>query len=163
MNNQNNIVDRIRTLANAQGYSLPNLEMKLNLGNGTISRWSKSSPNSDKLMRVADFFNVSIDYLLGRSPTDDSDYSRMVDTLSSPIHVNKRTTIRPSNLTVEDAAALAASLRDHIPFMASAEELEMIQRFRRLDSRGKAAVLNVLEYEYNALPGDKASASPKQA
>jgi transcriptional regulator with XRE-family HTH domain len=60
------IVDRIRTLANAQGLSLPALEVKLNLGNGTISRWSKSSPNTDKLSRVADFFHVSLDYLMGR-------------------------------------------------------------------------------------------------
>lgn len=59
-------VDRIRTLANAQGLSLPALEVKLSLGNGTISRWSKSAPNTDKLSRVADFFHVSLDYLLGR-------------------------------------------------------------------------------------------------
>lgn len=56
-------VDRIRTLANSQGLSLPALEVKLNLGNGTISRWSKSSPNTDKLSRVADYFHVSLDYL----------------------------------------------------------------------------------------------------
>lgn len=65
-------VDRIRVLANAQGLSLPALEAKLNLGNGTISRWRKSSPNSDKLARVADFFHVSLDYLLGRSEKENS-------------------------------------------------------------------------------------------
>lgn len=65
-------VDRIRTLANAQGLSLPALEVKLNLGNGTISRWSKSAPNTDKLSRVADFFHVSLDYLLGRSEQKNS-------------------------------------------------------------------------------------------
>lgn len=59
-------VDRIRTLANSQGLSLPALEVKLSLGNGTISRWRSSSPNSDKLIRVADYFHVSLDYLLGR-------------------------------------------------------------------------------------------------
>lgn len=66
------IVDRIRVLANAQGLSLPALEVKLNLGNGTISRWSKSSPNTDKLTRVADFFHVSLDYLLGRSEKENT-------------------------------------------------------------------------------------------
>lgn len=65
-------VDRIRVLANAQGLSLPALEVKLNLGNGTISRWSKSSPNTDKLARVADFFHVSLDYLLGRSEKENT-------------------------------------------------------------------------------------------
>ena len=66
MAEQTTIVDRIRTLANARGYSLTTLEVQLSLGNGTISRWTKSSPNTDKLAKVADFFNVSIDYLLGR-------------------------------------------------------------------------------------------------
>lgn len=65
-------VDRIRLLANAQGLSLPALEAKLNLGNGTISRWSKSSPNTDKLARVADYFHVSLDYLLGRFEKENS-------------------------------------------------------------------------------------------
>jgi transcriptional regulator with XRE-family HTH domain len=46
--------------------SLPDLEVKLGLGNGTISRWRTGSPNSDKLTKVADFFDVSIDSLLGR-------------------------------------------------------------------------------------------------
>lgn len=60
------LVEKIRYLANKQGLSLPNLEVKLGLGNGTISRWNKSSPNSDKLIKISDFFGVSIDYLLDR-------------------------------------------------------------------------------------------------
>lgn len=65
------IVEKIRELANKEGYSLPTLEVKLGLGNGTISRWSKSAPNTDKLQKVADFFNVSLDYLLGRAEKSD--------------------------------------------------------------------------------------------
>ena len=60
------LVDRIRGLANDKGMSLPQLEIALGLGNGTISRWKNSSPNTDKLQKVADFFSVSMDYLLGR-------------------------------------------------------------------------------------------------
>lgn len=60
------LVDRIRSMANQKGMSLPQLEVELGLGNGTISRWKTSSPNTDKLQRIADYFNVSIDYLLGR-------------------------------------------------------------------------------------------------
>ena len=60
------LVDRIRTLANQRDMSLPQLEVELGLGNGTISRWRSSSPNTDKLQKIADYFNVSMDYLLGR-------------------------------------------------------------------------------------------------
>ena len=65
--------DRIRELANERGMSLPALEAKLGFGNGTIVKWDKASPNSDKLSKVADFFNVSIDYLLGREPKEKND------------------------------------------------------------------------------------------
>ena len=58
--------DRIRALANARGMSLPMLEAELGFGNGTIVKWDKASPNSEKLSKVADYFHVSVDYLLGR-------------------------------------------------------------------------------------------------
>lgn len=60
------LVEKIRTLANQRDMSLPQLESALGLGNGTISRWKTSSPNTDKLRKIADFFNVSMDYLLDR-------------------------------------------------------------------------------------------------
>ncbi len=63
------LVDRIRALANQRDMSLPQLEVELGLGNGTISRWKTSSPNTDKLQKIADYFKVSMDYLLGRDTT----------------------------------------------------------------------------------------------
>ena len=45
----------------------------------------------------------------------------------------------------------------------SPEEAELLRKFRRLDARGQAAVLNVLEHEYASLPGDNAATAPKQA
>lgn len=43
------------------------------------------------------------------------------------------------------------------------DEIAFICKFRCLDSRGKSAVLNILDHEYNSLPGDNTKASPKQA
>lgn len=68
------LVDKIRALAKLKGYSLTNLEKELGFGNGTITRWSKSSPSSEKLGKVADFLDVSLDYLTGR----DDDKSKIV-------------------------------------------------------------------------------------
>ena len=84
---QNNIVGKIRALANKQGLSLPALEAKLNLGNGTISRWNKSAPNTDKLTRVADFFHVSMDYLLGRKAITTLDIDRELASFENVIPV----------------------------------------------------------------------------
>ena len=60
------LVEKIRSLANQRNMSLPQLEVELGVGNGTISRWKNSAPSTEKLSRVADYFGVSIDYLLGR-------------------------------------------------------------------------------------------------
>ncbi|MBC1292229.1 MULTISPECIES: helix-turn-helix domain-containing protein [Listeria] len=62
-----NTFERIKDLCTKQQISISELERKLNFGNGIIRRWSTSAPNSDKLERVANYFNVSTDYLLGRT------------------------------------------------------------------------------------------------
>jgi len=69
--------DRIRELANKRGMSLPNLESELGFGNGTIVRWDKASPTSEKLSKVADYFNVTIDYLLGREEKKENDFPEL--------------------------------------------------------------------------------------
>ena len=56
--------DRIRTLAKTKGLSLPKLEAELGFRSGTIVKWEKASPSADKLQKVADYFDVSVDYLL---------------------------------------------------------------------------------------------------
>ena len=55
---------RIKNLANEQGIGLTALEAKLGFGNGTITKWDKTTPNADKLNKVAQYFGVSMDYLL---------------------------------------------------------------------------------------------------
>lgn len=71
--------DRIKSLANDKGMSLPMLEAELGFGNGTIVKWDKASPNSDKLAKVADYFHVSIDFLLGREDERDAPVDSTTD------------------------------------------------------------------------------------
>lgn len=63
------IVDRIRELCASRGMTLTGLETELGIGRGIIKRWEKSSPNMDNIQKVADYFHVSVDYLLGREET----------------------------------------------------------------------------------------------
>ena len=61
------LLGKIKELCMENNTNLATLEKTLSLGNGTISRWDSSSPSADKLSRVADHFDVSTDYLLGRT------------------------------------------------------------------------------------------------
>ena len=56
--------ERIKKLANSEGLRIPKLEDELGFGGGTISRWDKSAPSADKLAKIADRYNVTVNYLL---------------------------------------------------------------------------------------------------
>lgn len=60
------ILERIQELCKENGINPSKLEIELGFGKGTLYKWDKSSPNTDKLSKVADYFGVSVDYLLGK-------------------------------------------------------------------------------------------------
>ncbi|WP_420999983.1 helix-turn-helix domain-containing protein [Carnobacterium maltaromaticum] len=63
------VFDRVKSLADKQKISIVELEERLNFGKNSLYRWKTSAPASDKLKKVADYFNVTTDYLLGRTDT----------------------------------------------------------------------------------------------
>ncbi|EOH96350.1 helix-turn-helix domain-containing protein [Enterococcus pallens] len=65
-----NILDRIKKLCKQHDMNVYQLEEALGFGRNTIYQWNKRTPGIDKLKDVADFFNVSTDYLLGRTDTE---------------------------------------------------------------------------------------------
>jgi transcriptional regulator with XRE-family HTH domain len=65
------IVDRIKWLCEVNNISLNKLEKGLGFGKSVIARWDVNSPAVDKVGKVADYFNVTVDYILGRDPAPD--------------------------------------------------------------------------------------------
>ncbi|MEG0078351.1 MULTISPECIES: helix-turn-helix domain-containing protein [Enterococcus] len=61
------LYERIKELAANKKISIRQLEETLKFGNGTINRWRTNTPGIDKIQKVADYFGVSVDYLLGRT------------------------------------------------------------------------------------------------
>lgn len=59
--------DRIKELADKQKISLNVLEEKLGYSTNYLYSLKKGNPKSDRLQEIADYFNVSTDYLLGRT------------------------------------------------------------------------------------------------
>lgn len=62
-----NPYEKIKGLAKERKISVRELEKRLGYSNGYFGKWKTVSPNSDGLAKVADYFNVSVDYLLGRT------------------------------------------------------------------------------------------------
>ncbi|MBE6944471.1 MAG: helix-turn-helix transcriptional regulator [Ruminococcaceae bacterium] len=64
---------RLKQLRKARGISQVKLAMDLNTGQNTISRYENGErePGIDELIRIADYFRVSVDYLIGRTDYPD--------------------------------------------------------------------------------------------
>lgn len=60
------IVENIKSLCVEQETSIPKLEKELDLPKGSVYKWDKNRPSIDKLEKVANYFGVSIDHILGR-------------------------------------------------------------------------------------------------
>lgn len=58
------LVNRIERRIKEKGTNFKRVEQELGLGNGTIKRWSTQSPRLDKLVPVAEYLQVSLDYLV---------------------------------------------------------------------------------------------------
>ena len=60
---------RLRELRKKKGISQLRLATELNTTQNTISRYEtgEREPGIDELIKIADYFNVSVDYLIGRT------------------------------------------------------------------------------------------------
>ena len=111
--------DRVKQLAERKKISLPQLEQELGFGNGTIVKWDKSTPKADKLKKVAEYFKVSMDYLMGY---DDD------------------------NLSPSDHKDIAKSLDEMMEQLESGTDSPLMYNGQELSEASKALLKNALEY-----------------
>lgn len=67
--------ERLVSLRNSRCLTQPQLSTALECAVGTISNWEcgKTIPNAEQLRLIADFFGVSVDFLLDREEFSDPD------------------------------------------------------------------------------------------
>lgn len=116
------LLNRVKELANERNMTIAELERKLNFGQGSISKWNKQSPSSERLQKAADYFDVSTDYLLGR--TDKRNYY---------------------DLTEKDQKDIQKQLEKIVEDMSKADSIAFSKDSEELSPEAKAAVLASLE------------------
>lgn len=78
------LYEKIKELAFAKNISISRLEEELGFANASLKRWRSSNPGADKLTKVADYFHVSVDYLLGREELEHPQFSpELVDAIDN--------------------------------------------------------------------------------
>lgn len=111
------VFDRVKELANKQSISIVELEEKLGFGRNSLYSWKKKTPNGDRLTKVADFFGVSTDYLLGRtddkaslSPKEIEDIGQMADRMINGLESENSVNFYGEPMSDEDKASLKTAL-----------------------------------------------------
>ena len=72
--------EKIKELAKKRGKALGQVEEDLGYGRNTLYKIKNSTPNAERIAEIANYFNVSTDYLLGR--TDNPTIAK--DTVTTP-------------------------------------------------------------------------------
>mgnify|MGYP001119731174 FL=1 len=61
--------ETVKELCRKRGISLNQLEIEIGVAKGYLSKLGKSKPSSKNLQKIADYFGVSLDYLMtGKEP-----------------------------------------------------------------------------------------------
>lgn len=66
--------ERIENMRKSVGISQGKLEKELGFSNGSISKWKNSTPTPDRLQKLADYFGVSVDYLITGEEKENKEY-----------------------------------------------------------------------------------------
>lgn len=94
--------DRIKTLCSKKGISVNKLETELGFGTGYVSKLDKSTPNTKKIKSIADYFGVSVDYLVTGIETKFSPEMAMIDVKLSNMSLEvKEYALKLSKLSVD--------------------------------------------------------------
>ncbi|MCA1180085.1 helix-turn-helix domain-containing protein [Bacillus licheniformis] len=78
-----NLFDRVKKLARSRGLSIAELERQLNLSPNVLYKLKNQKPSTDRIEAIADFFDVSVDYLLGRTDEPRIPGQEDIDTLAA--------------------------------------------------------------------------------
>ncbi|MEY8320331.1 hypothetical protein AAK894_04520 [Lachnospiraceae bacterium 46-61] len=131
---------RYEQLCAEKGTKPQNAEMIKIAGvsSGAISGWKKGSlPKGDVLCRLAKFFDVTTDYLLGLNELRNSYYANNND--SSVIQGNSSVAV---NGSVFNSGSISASIPTNGEKNLSKEEIGILEVYRSLDIRDRAKFMN---------------------
>lgn len=60
------LYESIKNVAKSRGCTIAKMEKDLELGKSVVSKYDEHAPSIEKIVKIADYFDVSIDTLIGR-------------------------------------------------------------------------------------------------
>lgn len=112
-------------LCEKRGISITNLCLEITGSRGNLNTWKKGNINPASLTKIADYFNVSTDYLLGRTDNPNGSYVNGDNSFQNVVGNN-------SSVTITDKAG-----KDNLTD-------EFIQLFDKLNFSDKVRIINIV-------------------
>ncbi len=108
-------IERIKELMYEKDISALSMSRDLGFSNAVFSQWNtgKHKPSAEALYKIADYFNVSVDYLLGRSN---------IKTISSPKISELDANLYNAIATLDEASKV--QLLSYIAFLNFSKNIE---------------------------------------
>lgn len=141
---------RMTLLRKECGLSQKQVAQKLEISQALLSHYEKGIRECglDFLMKAADFYNVSCDYLLGRSP-DRSGMLITVEEIPEPDAIGKESHMKGSVLPILNKKLIANSLNILFDLLSKSESKELVSN---ISQYLMTAVYKMFRITYNANP-----------
>lgn len=123
--------ERIKKLADNQKISLQKVAIDIGLSENAIYGWKTRKPKGDDLAKVADYFNVSVDYLLGREKNADYRFNGVPFLVETIKYYDGHFEIKTKHLDTVDR-----DLLQDIEF-AKSKVLGTLNEYAEINSRSK--------------------------
>lgn len=134
------LYEQIRDIAKIKGYSVNKLEQELGFARSSINKFNKNKPSVDKLQQIADFLEVSVDYLVtGKEPEkqatveltkrDHRDIKKSVDEIMTSLDNNNGETLYYDGIEVNLSDETKALLRNALTLAMQAVKLENKEKY----------------------------------
>ncbi len=126
--------ERLKLLCAEKGIKLTNLIQELGMSSGNMNKWKNGVvPKGNTLSKLADYFNVSVDYLIGK--TDEQTNIYHTNNINSNfVQGNNSGSISIKNIEQKPKEIQQNNL--------SKEEIGILNVYRSLDIRDRAKFMN---------------------
>lgn len=123
--------ERLKLLCEKKGIKLTNLIQELGMSSGNMNKWKNGVvPKGNTLSKLADYFNVSVDYLIGKTDEQTSTYHAN--------NINSNFVQGNNSGSISVSSTFNGNSND---ISLSKEETEILNIYRSLNARDRTKLM----------------------
>lgn len=123
--------ERIRVLCIENGLTVTELCKLVTGSSGNLPTWKKGNIKAEALCKIADYFNVSVDYLLGRTETPNAQSITTGDINNNISGDNNSSHVNVGNNQLSDDTKTLVEMIQDLPLLERSKVVVMIDEMRK--------------------------------